>query len=140
MSIRGLGIIVLIVVSALSIQLLTPFYESEYSNDTSLSDSNATFIGEGANNDGYHVASAGDVNGDGLDDILIGAHRFGFGGSNAGKTYLFFGKIYGWNQNIDLSKADVSFNGERIVDLSGYSISGVGDVNGDGYDDYIIGA
>ena len=62
------------------------------------------------------------------------------GGSNAGQTYLILGKSSGWAMDTDLSTADASFIGEDAEDYSGNAVSGAGDVNGDGYDDFIIGA
>ena len=109
--------------------------------DTDLSDSNASFWGEDADDGaGFSVAGAGDVNGDGYDDILIGARNNDDGGSNAGQTYVIFGNESGWAMDTNLSKADASFWGEDEGDRAGWSVAGAGDVNGDGYDDILIGA
>jgi len=109
--------------------------------DTKLSKADASFWGEAADDcSGRSIAGAGDVNGDGYDDILIGAYRNSDGGSVAGQTYLIFGKASGWAMDTNLSKADASFWGENAGDSSGYSVAGAGDVNGDGYDDILIGA
>ncbi|MEE9151842.1 MAG: integrin alpha [Thermoplasmata archaeon] len=89
---------------------------------------------------GSSVAGAGDVNGDGFDDILIGAPTNDDGGSDSGKTYLIFGNSSGWDFDVPLSDANASFYGENASDKSGHTISGAGDVNGDGYDDILIGA
>ena len=109
--------------------------------DTDLSNADASFWGEDANDhSGYTVAGAGDVNGDGYDDILIGAYFDYDGGRNAGQTYLILGKGFGWAMDTDLSASDASFWGEDADDHSGFSIAGTEDVNGDGYDDILIGA
>jgi len=108
---------------------------------TDLSTSYASFVGEDAgDNSGISVAIAGDVNGDGFDDILIGAPYDDDGGADAGQAYLFFGNSTGWAMDIDLSKANASFWGEAAGDNAGISVAGAGDVNGDGYDDILIGA
>ena len=98
-------------------------------------------------NSGYSVSSAGDVNGDGYDDIIIGAYHADPNGSNSGATYVIFGDENGFASDINLSDiargdGSVGFrlDGERAHDNSGYSVSSAGDVNGDGYDDIIIGA
>jgi Ca2+-binding RTX toxin-like protein len=93
---------------------------------------------------GRSVANAGDVNGDGLDDLLIGAPYADPNGSNSGSTYLVFGTIEGNMGTVNLS----TFNGTMgyilqglaAGDRSGMSVSGVGDVNGDGFADLLIGA
>jgi len=84
------------------------------------------------------VAGAGDVDGDGFDDVLIGDYAGTGNGFYAGVTYLVRGPIDG---PIDLSsQADAAFAGEAGDDLSGSAVAGAGDINGDGYDDLLIGA
>ncbi|MBE9255799.1 FG-GAP repeat protein, partial [Synechocystis salina LEGE 00031] len=94
---------------------------------------------------GFSVSSAGDINGDGFDDLLIGA----FGGdpngvSNAGESYVIFGKSGGFSSSLNLSDLNGSngfvINGIDNIDFSGVSVSSAGDVNGDGFDDLLIGA
>ncbi|MCI0480143.1 MAG: integrin alpha [Candidatus Dadabacteria bacterium] len=64
----------------------------------------ASFWGEDSeDNAGLSVAGAGDVNGDGYDDLLIGAYRDEDGGNVAGQTYLIVGKASGWALDTDLS-------------------------------------
>jgi hypothetical protein len=96
--------------------------------------------GKNANDwSGISVSTAGDVNGDGLDDLIVGAPRSGVEGT--GKSYVIFGKTDG--TAIDLSAIDTRgfvINGEMGNDGSGYSVSTAGDVNGDGLDDLIVGA
>ncbi len=94
---------------------------------------------------GYSVSSAGDVNGDGFGDLIIGAYLADLNGNqNAGESYVVFGKRDGFDASLDLSSLNGSngfvINGIDADDWSGYSVSGAGDVNGDGFDDLIIGA
>lgn len=113
---------------------------SGWSMNTSLSSSDASFIGENAGDRaGQRVAGAGDVNGDGYDDILIGSYSNDDGGENAGKVYLVLGKASGWSMDTSLSSASASFIGEDADD-SAARCAGAGDVDGDGYDDILIGA
>ncbi len=113
--------------------------ETGWTNDTSLGEADASFLGEGGQS-GWSVAGAGDVNGDGYDDILIGAPYNDENGPDAGQTYLVLGKASGWSMDIDLTNSDASFLGEAPGDKAGEHIDGAGDVNGDGYDDILIGA
>jgi hypothetical protein len=78
---------------------------------------------------GRSVASAGDVNGDGYPDIIIGSYS---GGS--GRAYIFFG-----GPAMD-TIPDVILTNHSSNDYFGISVAGAGDVNGDGYDDVVVGA
>ena len=96
---------------------------------------------------GRAVSSAGDVNGDGYDDLIIGADAGDPGGVNsAGETYLVYGgaRAPGTAGVLALSSLNgtngLVLNGIDASDRSGTSVSSAGDVNGDGYDDLIIGA
>ena len=94
---------------------------------------------------GYSVSGAGDINGDGLDDIIIGARDADSNGADSGASYVVFGKTDGGGDIVELSTiADDNngfvINGANSDNRSGFSVSGAGDVNGDGLDDIIIGA
>ena len=93
---------------------------------------------------GHSVASAGDVNGDGFADLVIGAYKAGPNGSESGASYVVFGKASGFAANLELSALDgtsgFQINGEAEYDYSGFSVASAGDVNGDGFSDLIIGA
>jgi hypothetical protein len=84
---------------------------------------------------GGAVASAGDVNGDGFDDVIIGASYHSNGQNDEGRAYVYLGSSAGlsttavWTQEIDVADA-----------WYGYSVNSAGDVNTDGYDDVIVGA
>ncbi|WP_137158270.1 FG-GAP repeat protein [Rhizobium sp. FKL33] len=117
---------------------------------TTLSPSQGFVIEGEAKDDGAgsSVSSAGDVNGDGFNDIIIGANGNDRGGSTAGAVFVVFGKATGIdvdsNNVFDLAglTADKGFiiKGEMAGDLAGNSVSSAGDVNGDGFDDIIVGA
>ena len=95
-------------------------------------------------NSGYSVSSAGDVNGDGIDDLIIGARVADSPAFNSGESYVVFGSKTGFGATLELSNLNGSngfvINGIDPFDSSGRSVSEAGDVNGDGVDDIIIGA
>jgi hypothetical protein len=103
-------------------------------------------IGEAVNdNFGWYVASAGDVNGDGYDDMIISARTADVAGRvDAGKAYVVLGKNTFASKTLLVSSLDGSngfiLNGAAVSDQLGWGVSGAGDVNGDGYDDVIVGS
>ena len=93
---------------------------------------------------GNSVSSAGDINGDGYEDLLIGASAYSGSAFNAGATYVLYGKSAGFGTSIDASSLTGSVGFRIVGDVaygdSGRSVSRAGDINGDGIDDLIIGA
>ena len=88
-----------------------------------------------ADNLGFSVSSAGDVNGDGFDDVVIGANWYDNGNvNNAGAAFVYLGSAGGLSSNFVWAGMGSSSNDEF-----GYAVSEAGDVNGDGYADIIIG-
>ena len=83
---------------------------------------------------GCSVGNAGDVNGDGYDDVIVGARSNDAAGSDAGRAYVFHGGV------APDAVADLVFTGEAAGEMFGGAVAGLGDVNGDGYDDVIVGA
>ena len=93
---------------------------------------------------GRSVGSAGDVNGDGFDDLVIGAAYADPNGLDSGTIYVVFGKGGAFSPTLELSTLNgangFKINGAKAADYSGRSVSGAGDVNGDDFDDLLIGA
>jgi hypothetical protein len=91
---------------------------------------------------GIRASGAGDVNGDGLADLIVGARFADPGGdSNAGESYVVFGKASSTPVDLaTLGAGGFRIDGIDAGDRSGVSVSGAGDVNGDGLADVIVGA
>ncbi|MCJ8314419.1 MAG: cadherin domain-containing protein, partial [Pseudomonadales bacterium] len=100
---------------------------------------------------GWVVDTAGDVNGDGFDDVLIGVPQDDENGSNAGRVYVLFGNASGQlatfsalndddTNNIIDSANGFIINGAVAGDKAGFAVAGGGDVNGDGLADILVGA
>ena len=84
---------------------------------------------------GFSVATAGDVNGDGYSDVLIGASLFDNGQTDEGRVFVYHGSALGL-----LTTANWTAESNQEGSSFGYSVSTAGDVNNDGYSDVIIGA
>ena len=101
-----------------------------------LSDADAKLIGESDDDGaGISVSGAGDVDGDGQDDLLIGAFQEDSGGTTNGAAYLVLGPVSG---EMDLSAANAKLSG-RSGDV-GWSVSDAGDVDADGGGDLLVSA
>ncbi|MEZ4756812.1 MAG: FG-GAP-like repeat-containing protein [Flavobacteriales bacterium] len=87
---------------------------------------------------GATVAGAGDVNGDGYSDIIVGAHAFDFNVANDGATFIYHGGPTNLGAGLNPAPA-LSFTAPAGSVRSGWSVASAGDVNGDGYSDIITG-
>lgn len=113
-----------------------------------LSLANVTFVAENpptsvTGENEYYTAFAGDVDGDGLSDVLIGEPAFGYEGGT-GRVYLVLGRtIVNSGGTVYLSNADykITYNGTHQIlwSVVGVSIASAGDVDGDGLSDILIG-
>lgn len=99
----------------------------------------ACLVGEGdLDYLGYGLAGVGDVDGDGFDDVMVGAIGNGDAGSNAGKVYFVRGPLA--PGSFALGNATSSWRGETAGDYAGVSLASAGDATGDGVEDYLVGA
>ena len=96
---------------------------------------NASGAGELA---GWAVAPGGDINGDGRDDLLVGAPTDSTAGSLAGAVYILYGAS-SMGSTLDLGTVAARVTGQSANDLVGYSVGAAGDVDIDGAADFIVG-
>ncbi|MBI5285819.1 MAG: FG-GAP repeat protein, partial [Chloroflexi bacterium] len=109
--------------------------------DLNTTSAGLTAYGDDTSDSSGRVVAAGDINGDGTDDLIIGAYSADpAGGAGAGETYVIYGGP-ALPAAIDLNStsAGLTVYGDDTGDSSGYSVA-AGDINGDGTDDLIIGA
>jgi hypothetical protein len=124
-------------------------HEGPFAASFALSDLDGSngFAINGANEfeeSGTSVSGAGDVNGDGIDDVIVGSFASPGDKINAGRSYVVYGRTEPFAASLELSALDGSngfaINGSDAYDVSGSSVSAARDINGDGFDDLIIGA
>ncbi len=84
---------------------------------------------------GYSVSTAGDVNGDGYADVIVGAEMYDNGQTDEGRAYVYYGSVSGLS-----TTANWTTESDQASALFGFSVSTAGDVNADGYADVIVGA
>lgn len=111
--------------------------EGEWSPASILTDSDGILSVSGGSEQGLGSAlgDAGDVDGDGLVDLLVGASSYD---GNRGRAYVVFGTS-GLLRG-DITDEALMLNGDSGTDLAGASVAGVGDMNGDGFADICVGA
>ena len=110
-------------------------YVNIYFGGSSMNNTADVILNDGYAGDafGYSFSTAGDVNGDGYSDVIVGAKNSDVGGTDAGRAYIYFGS------SLMSGIADVTLTGFIAGSLFGHSVSTAGDVNGDGFDDVVVG-
>jgi len=103
----------------------------------SLSSASATLVGEDSSDGAGIATGGGDFNCDGVGDAIVGASKRDSGGTDRGTVYVLYGPFSG---TVDLSTADLIYNGTANSDFLGVAVSSLGDFSGDDCDDWAAGA
>src|SRR5207249_1741998 len=115
----------------LSLGLIQPNLKTETTPPADI-----TITGEGGDDDfGWNVAPAGDVNGDGIPDVIVGTPSNDAVAGFTGRAYLFYGPL---NGSLAATDADAIISGAAFDEL-GRALAPAGDLNGDGFDDILLG-
>jgi MYXO-CTERM domain-containing protein len=113
------------------------YYGSTSGIDPTREDKLVAWDADGGDAYGYAVSGAGDIDGDGYGDVVIGAYTDEEVGSYAGSAYVYYGSASG----IDMTREDkLTASDGGSNDGFGVAVSGAGDLDGDGYSDLVIGA
>jgi hypothetical protein len=113
-------------------------YDTAPTGTASVADATATLVGESSLDFfGQALAGVGDTDGDGLDDLAVGAYGTDLGDPMAGTAYLFRAPIVG---TVAASAADARRYGGERSSWAGFGVSNGGDVDGDGLSDFFVGA
>lgn len=115
-------------------------YEGFGDTPLSLSTADRVFFGVGHRDYmGHAVAGAGDIDGDGIDELMVSAHRMERDGRNRGATFIFRGVDLQDGDSTDpIEDAAWIIDASHDFDFSGYALAGAGDVDGDGLDDVLV--
>ncbi len=104
-----------------------------------VSTTDSLFSGSGGE-EAVVMACPGDMSGDGVPDVAVGARANDEAGSDAGAVYIVTDDASGWPSSFDLNTAAVRVLGENVGDWFGHALAPAGDVNDDGYPDLVVGA